>query len=135
MIGCTWDVLVCGGRDFIDAPTLYWKLGQIHRERGINSIITGGAKGADEMADYWATRNRIELRRFPISKEEWKRLGRKAGPLRNQRMMDEGMPNLVVAFPGGSGTADMVRRAEAAQIEVIKIPADQVMSRHGGTGE
>jgi len=51
---------------------------------------------------------------------DWK-LGKKAGPLRNQRMIDEGRPDLVVAFPGGKGTADMVRRAEAAGVKVLKI--------------
>lgn len=32
-------------------------------------------------------------------------------------------PDLVVAFPGGRGTADMVRRATAAGIEVIRVSA------------
>jgi hypothetical protein len=39
---------------------------------------------------------------------EWERLGRKAGPIRNQRMLEEGKPDLVVAFPGGTGTAGMM---------------------------
>jgi len=50
----------------------------------------------------------------------WAELGRKAGPIRNQQMLDEGKPNLVVAFPGGRGTADIVRRARAAGIEVVE---------------
>lgn len=45
----------------------------------------------------------------------------KAGPDRNQRMIDEGRPDLVVAFPGGRGTADMIRRATEAGIEVFRI--------------
>jgi hypothetical protein len=36
-------------------------------------------------------------------------------------MIDEGKPELVIAFPGGSGTADMVRRARAANIPVIEV--------------
>ena len=54
----------------------------------------------------------IEL--FPA---DWKVRGRAAGHIRNQQMLDEGRPHLVVAFPGGRGTADMVRRARAAGIE------------------
>jgi hypothetical protein len=34
-------------------------------------------------------------------------------------MLDEGKPDLVVACPGGRGTADMVRRTKAAGIELI----------------
>jgi hypothetical protein len=41
--------------------------------------------------------------------------------MRNQQMLDEGRPTLVVAFPGGRGTADMMRRARVAGIEVIEI--------------
>ena len=53
---------------------------------------------------------------------EWHRLGRKAGPIRNQRMLDEGKPDLVVAFPGGTGTAGMVALACKAGVRVI-LPA------------
>lgn len=48
-----------------------------------------------------------------------------AGGIRNQQMADFG-PQLCIAFPGGSGTADMVRRAHAAHIRVIEV---------GGEGE
>jgi hypothetical protein len=44
-----------------------------------------------------------------------------AGGIRNQRMLDEEKPNLVVAFPGGNGTADMCRRANSAGLEVIEV--------------
>jgi len=46
--------------------------------------------------------------RMGFPQGEWDELGKKAGPLRNQRMLDEGKPDLVVAFPGGGGTKDMV---------------------------
>jgi len=54
----------------------------------------------------------------------WAGLGRKAGPIRNQEMLDQGRPNMVVAFPGGRGTADMVRRARGAGVEVIEVGED-----------
>jgi len=52
---------------------------------------------------------------------KWSKHGRAAGPIRNQEMIDECKPDLVVAFPGGRGTADMVRRAKAAGIRVIEV--------------
>jgi len=45
-------------------------------------------------------------------------LGRRAGAIRNQEMIDEGKADGVVAFPGGKGTEDLVRRAEAAGLTV-----------------
>jgi predicted Rossmann-fold nucleotide-binding protein len=41
--------------------------------------------------------------------------------MRNQQMIDDGKPDVVIAFPGGSGTADMIRRAEAAGVKVIRM--------------
>ena len=59
------------------------------------------------------------MRIFPA---DWIRHGRAAGPIRNEQMLREGCPDLVVAFhddPGlGRGTADMVRRALAAGVPV-----------------
>ena len=51
------------------------------------------------------------------------RLGRKAGPIRNQRMLDEGKPDLVVAFPGGKGTNGMIDLARNAGVRVILVSA------------
>lgn len=49
------------------------------------------------------------------------RLGRAAGPMRNKQMLEEGKPDLVVAFPGGAGTENMVKQAKAAGIRVLRI--------------
>ena len=51
---------------------------------------------------------------------QWDELGKKAGPLRNQRMLDDGKPDMVVAFPGGGGTKDMVRRAAKAGVAIMR---------------
>lgn len=107
-------VLVCGGRDYQDEVRVGAVLSGIG---GISQIIHGGARGADDLARVWAIRSGIPDRQFNAN---WT-LGRMAGPIRNQRMLDEGKPDLVVAFPGGRGTADMVRRARAAGIAVQEI--------------
>ena len=84
-------------------------------------IITGGASGADEVAQDWAIVNWCQFETYPVTPEEWARLGKKAGPLRNARMLAEGKPDLVLAFPGGTGTADMVSKAKAAGVPVREI--------------
>jgi hypothetical protein len=95
-------------------------LDAIHAETVIRWIIEGGAKGADESAAIWAIRRGVTSQRFSAS---WAERGPAAGPIRNQQMIDEGKPDLVLAFPGGRGTADMVRRAKAAGVEVREVPA------------
>ena len=81
-------------------------------------IIHGAAKGADSLASEWAALNEVKEEVFPA---DWKTHGRAAGPIRNQQMLDEGKPDLVIAFPGGRGTADMVKRARKAGIEVMEV--------------
>lgn len=108
-------VLVCGGRDYADYEELAAVLRKINNAHGITLIIEGGAMGADFLAFQWAKEAGIPILSF---KADWKRWGTAAGPVRNQQMMDEGKPDLVVAFPGGRGTADMVGRARQHGIPV-----------------
>lgn len=119
-------VLVCGGRDLDEFQVFNRLKAELHEvlddhlvgyPREI-TIIHGGALGADEGAKRWAE---SENARAICFKADWKKHGKAAGPMRNQRMIDEGKPDIVVAFPGGRGTADMIRRAEAAGIRAIKL--------------
>lgn len=117
-------VLVCGGRSYNDRDHIWNTLCDIDAERGpVNTVIHGAATGADSEAMIWAqcerTNGRV-IKHAPFA-ADWHAHGRAAGPIRNQRMIDEGKPDLVVAFPGGKGTSDMTKRARDAGIEVIEI--------------
>lgn len=111
-------VLVCGGRDYADDLRVFDVLDELWRDRAVEAIIHGGASGADSLARRWANYRDVPHVPYPA---EWMRYGPAAGPLRNQRMLDQSKPDLVVAFPGGTGTADMVRRARSANVEVLEI--------------
>jgi hypothetical protein len=83
-------------------------------------VIHGGARGVDRIAGRWARKNGVlEWDFLP----EWHRAGTHDGAARNQLMIALALPELVIAFPGGLGTVDMVERAKAAEVEVIEIPA------------
>lgn len=82
------------------------------------TIISGGASGVDSVAIDWAVVNWCPFEEF---KANWKRHGMGAGPIRNQMMLARGKPDLCIAFPGGRGTADMMRRVRIANIKVIEI--------------
>ena len=109
-------LLVCGGRDFSDTEYLFWVLSEIHRRKPIELVIHGGARGADGLAGHWANTNNIPVRVF---RANWEQYGVSAGPIRNQQMLDECPPDYVVAFPGGSGTADMINRSRKQGFKVI----------------
>jgi hypothetical protein len=110
-------VLVCGGREYDDWGKVLWALAP-YDAPGHTTIIQGGAKGADFLARVWAKWNGVSCEEYPA---DWKTYGKAAGSIRNQQMLDEGKPDLVIAFPGGTGTADMVSRAKKAGVEVIEI--------------
>ncbi len=112
-------VLVCGGRDFNDDEKVFSILNNYDRDHDFTLVIHGAAKGADSAAGRWAQANRgCGEMRFPAN---WKKHGKAAGPIRNQRMIDEGQPDLVIAFPGGKGTRNMINAAKSAGIDVIEV--------------
>jgi len=110
-----YAVLVCGGRDYSDRKRLFEVLDAHHAASPIEVLIEGGANGADRLAASWADLNYVAKMTFPA---DWITHGRAAGPIRNKQMLDEGKPDLVLAFPGGNGTQNMIRQAQKAGVTV-----------------
>lgn len=111
-------LLVCGGRDYTDEREAFRVLDSIRLEHPVSMVIQGGARGADFLGRTWAERRLIPFAEYPA---DWNRHGKGAGPRRNQQMLDDGKPDLVVAFHGGVGTADMVRRAIDGGVPVKRV--------------
>jgi hypothetical protein len=113
-------VLVCGGRNYRDIDRVFFELDKIHFVEGktITLLIHGNANGADRLAGHWAVARGVEIASFSA---DWNAHGRAAGPIRNRKMLEEGKPELVIAFPGGEGTRNMLSIAKKAGIETIEI--------------
>lgn len=118
-------VIVCGGRNYSDSDNVWKVLDELHERRRINCIIHGGATGADTFAGRWATGRGVLCTVFRITPIMWSEYGLAAGPIRNKRMLKELMlygKKIVVAFPGGRGTANMVNIAgKSAGVEIITV--------------
>jgi len=112
-------VIVSGGREFTDEDMLFAALDRFHAEQPISLLIHGAARGADTLAGAWAKSRSVPVAAFPA---DWTKHGRAAGPIRNRQMLDEGRPDAVIAFPGGTGTANMKSQARAQGAKVF-IPA------------
>jgi hypothetical protein len=106
-------ILVCGGRNFKNKELME----DVLRQWDIREIVHGDARGADTLAGDYARSNGIIEKRYPA---DWRAYGRRAGYVRNTEMLNEG-PDLVVAFPGGKGTAMMVDIAKKANIGVYEV--------------
>ena len=113
-------VLVCGGRDFTDRAAVFAALDAVLAQGPVH-VITGGARGVDSLAIEWAEQRGVSWQTYAA---DWRRHGNRAGPIRNQQMIDEGKPDFVLGFPGGSGTADMLSRARRAGVMVSEPLAD-----------
>jgi hypothetical protein len=115
-------VLVTGGRTYADAYTLDDALDRIETlcdARHLQmTVIEGGARGADRIARAWCLANNVQV---VIERADWAKHGRAAGPIRNQAMLDKYKPDLCLAAPGGTGTADMVARCRHEQVPVIEL--------------
>jgi YspA, cpYpsA-related SLOG family len=135
-------LLVCGGRNYgetafernlVDTVLMaffdQWRVENMLTplDKAEYVIITGGARGADTLAAAWwwkhfewiktHTENGVLI----VEPADWHQYGRSAGPLRNLKMLDMHKPTQVVAFPGGTGTADMVKRARDRAVPVFAI--------------
>lgn len=110
-------VLVCGGRDYSNYNYLEKVLDGLFAERPFFILIHGNARGADKMAGLWAKRNGVQEVVCPAN---WDYFSVGAGPIRNEAMLKL-EPDLVVAFPGGSGTANMISKAKNKGIEVYEL--------------
>ena len=101
------NVIVAGGRDYSDYNAVKTKLDNFRStlKPGTEiNIISGGAKGADNLGERYASENKLGIQRF---KADWNEYGKAAGPIRNADMAAEG--DVLIAFPGGDGTKDMIK--------------------------
>lgn len=121
-------ILVCGSRHFNDYNFMYRTIAAMFDPDDTLTLIHGDARGADRLAEavflsgYF--HSSPEYKRFPA---DWSKYGKAAGPIRNKQMLDEGKPDLVIAFlgPNSRGTQNMIDQARRAgvPVEIIPIPA------------
>ena len=117
------NVIVCGDRNWKRMDIIERELRKLPLD---TVIIHGAARGADTLGKFAAERIGLKVinegKGFPA---DWKRYGKGAGPIRNQQMIDEGKPDMVLAFHDNinesKGTKDMVERARGIGIKVIII--------------
>lgn len=89
-------------------------------------VVSGTAKGADQIGEKWAAEHGLDVIRFPAN---WKRYGRGAGPVRN-RMMAEKAHGLVAVWDGQSrGTTSMINLARQRGLRVFVHRTDEGSSQ------
>jgi len=112
-------VIVCGSSRFQDKRQLFEVLDGLHAQTPVTAIINGGARGADLLASQWARERSVALIRYRAAIDLAR--GPQAFLDLNARMLSEQRPDLILAFPGGEVSADLIARAQTAGINVLHV--------------
>ena len=93
-------LLVTGSRDFFYTGEIHSILNKYINE-GYDLIVGDCPTGVDKIAfDLWETNKHRTNKQLNIEvyKADWKLQGKRAGIIRNQKMVNEGNPDLCIAF-------------------------------------
>jgi hypothetical protein len=109
---------VVGSRDFSDYELLKSKLDIIHKTQIITLIISGGAQGADSLAEKWAKENNVKT---SIFYPDWNQFGKSAGYKRNVEIVKNA--DAVIAFWDGTSkgtkiTIDLAKTLEKSHVVI-----------------
>lgn len=116
-----YRVLATGSRYAYRGRPILWVMnGYFNQYFGRLVVAAGGAPGVDTIVEQWAKDRGVPFKRYAVDHAldgPWPA----AGPRRNKRMHDDFKPHEVVSFPGGRGTASMMRIARAAGTKVNEV--------------
>lgn len=121
----TVKVLVTGGRGYTAAGVVWAVLDIFDSQERIDIIVEGGARGVDQFAREWAITKGREVRTCKPDKTK-DGAGNEAPKRRNSRMLARERQGLSygLAFPGGTGTQDMVKKLLEAGVRVTRVVGD-----------
>jgi len=110
MIDMIDRLIIAGGRDRKLSCNEYQMLAEL---LPVGEVVSGGARGVDRCGESWAKHHCLKVKVFfPDYTGYW----RVAPLLRNEKMAE--YSTALAIFPGGFGSADMLRRARAHRLTI-----------------
>ena len=121
-------ILVTGSRNYPNYDRFKERMEAMYRymyskNMIVTKVIHGNCQGADQMTDQWVydfKERLIDIIRYPITQVDWQEHGKRAGYLRNSKMIEQ-KPDFVMAFGMGRGTTMTIRLARDKGIRVFHI--------------
>lgn len=104
-------LIVAGTRDFNDYALVKKELDNLRHLPEFYygfTVFSGCAKGADQLGEHYAYENHLPVVKFPA---DWKKYGRKAGPIRNEEMAKHADACIVFWDGKSKGTKNMIENA------------------------
>ena len=111
-------LIIAGGRAFDDYELLTREVEKIIAGEPVVEIVSGGAKGADRLGEFFAIDHNLPIKRFPA---DWDLHGKSAGFKRNAEMADYA-DHCICFWDGRSkGTGHMINLAKSKGLAVTVI--------------
>ena len=111
-------VLICAGRHYADTKMSRQVLDAYHRLHPVRVLIHGGSQFLGSDIEDWAREVEVDVVRYPPN---WQRHGKQAERHRNQFMLTDSRPDVVIALPGGDDTWELINQAKTCGIHVLSV--------------
>jgi hypothetical protein len=111
------QAIIAGGRDYVLTKADYHWLDDLLVELELTEVVHGDYGKTDKAAGRWGNFHQLKVTPFPPDPKRWP----SAGPIRNTAMSKYVRPDgVLITFPGGAGTADMIRKAKSRGLRHIQ---------------
>jgi hypothetical protein len=123
--------IIAGSRDLSDRVAVFAAIEACPFASEIDEVVSGAARGVDTLGEEYAIARGLKVTRFFVTGEDWKTLGRAAGPIRNRKMGD--YAEALIAIPEtdtpkrGSGTWDMIAYATERKLRIYVCPQSRAL--------
>lgn len=111
-------VLICAGRHYADTKMSRQVLDAYHCLRPVQVLIHGGNQFIGSDVEDWAREMGVNVVRYPSN---WQHHGKQAERHRNQFMLADSRPDVIIALPGGDDTLELVNQAWISGIHVLMV--------------
>ncbi len=87
----------------------------------ISTLLSGGARGIDSLGEKWARFRCVPIERYPVTNDDWRRKGSRAGPERNYHMASKAEALILVWDGVSKGSLNMKQAAEFYRLPIFEV--------------
>jgi hypothetical protein len=113
-------IIIAGGRGFNDWELLKHKVSYyiLSLSPEDTEIVSGGCRGADKLGERYAQEYGYPITPFYVSKEDWSKFGKGAGPIRNGKMAKYATHLIAFWREGDEGTENVIKQSKRAGLKI-----------------
>lgn len=107
-------VIIAGSRTITDYHLICQAINE--SQFRVDVVLSGTAKGIDELGELWARRHNAPVEKHPA---KWEQYGKQAGPIRNSEMAKQADALIAIWDGKSKGTANMIKIARELGLKVF----------------